>query len=361
MAEIGLRKADLDTPALWVDLARLERNIERIAAEVRSAGVGWRPHTKGIKTPAIAHQLLRAGALGITCAKLGEAEVMAAAGVRDILVANQVVGPQKVMRLAALQQQADVKAAVDNPDNVAAIGAAACALGVEVGLLIEVNTGMNRAGVAPGEPAVALARRIEATRGVRFRGLMSWEGHALALDDEEARRRCIVESIGLLAESVERCRQAGLPVEIVSAGGSGTYRITAHQPTITEVQAGGAIFGDQTYQQWGVTTEPALFIHARVTSRPAPNRIICDAGFKTATRGFLPPRPVDFPAASVALSAEHGIITLEAPDNCLQVGDTFDLVVGYSDATVYLHDTLYGVRNGMVEAAWEIQGRGKLR
>lgn len=361
MSEIGLRKEELDTPALWVDLEKVERNIAHIAGELAAAGVGWRPHTKGIKTPALVHKLMQAGALGVTCAKLGEAEVMAAAGMRDILVANQVVGPQKAARLAAIQRHADVKAAVDSAANVAEIGAAAAAIGVEVGLLIEVDTGMHRAGVQPCEPVLALARTIEATPGVRLRGVMTWEGHNLGFDDIEEKRRGIEASIGQLLDSAELCRSAGIPVEIVSAGGSGTYRVTAHIPGVTEVQAGGAIFCDQSYQAWGVDLEPALFLRARVTSRPAPDRIICDCGFKTATRGFPAPRPVDFEVASVALSAEHGIITLPGPDERLAVGDTFDMVVGYGDATVYLHDTLYGVRAGRVETVWPVGARGKLR
>jgi D-serine deaminase-like pyridoxal phosphate-dependent protein len=360
MSEIGLPKSELDTPALWVELDRLERNIARVAAELRQAGVAWRPHTKGIKTPAIAHKLLAAGAIGVTCAKLGEAEVMAAAGIRDILIANQVVGATKARRLAAIQRQADVKAAVDCAANVVEIGAAAQAVGVDVGLVIEVDCGLERAGVAPGEPVAALATIIEQTRGVRFCGLMTWEGHTLTLDGAQ-KRQGIETSIGRLVESVECCRSRGLPVEIVSAGGSGTYRVTAQIAGITEVQAGGAIFCDQTYQAWGLDLEPALFLHATVTSRPSPTRIICDAGFKSATRGFAPPRPVDLPVASVVLSAEHGIITLSEPDEALQVGDTLDLMAGYGDATVYLHDVMYGVRCGIVESVWEIQGRGKLR
>src|SRR5690606_5484415 len=141
----------------WVDLARLERNIHCVAEELAGAGVSWRPHIKGIKVPAIAHKLVAAGAIGVTCGKLGEAEVMAAAGIRDMLVANQVVGPHKVARLAALQRHADVKVAVDSAENVVEIGRAASAIGVEAGLVIEVNTGMDRAGVLPGQPVLALA------------------------------------------------------------------------------------------------------------------------------------------------------------------------------------------------------------
>jgi D-serine deaminase-like pyridoxal phosphate-dependent protein len=362
MSEIGLQKNELDTPALWVDLDCLERNITRLAAHFKAAGVNWRPHTKGIKVPAIAHKLLAAGAIGITCAKLGEAEVMVAAGIRDILIANQIVGKQKVTRLANLRPHADVKVAVDSRENVAEIGAAASAKDVEVGVVIEVNTGMNRAGTLPGQPTLDLARQIYDTPGVRFMGLMTWEGHALEASEPDTKRRHIEQSIGLLTETAQLCRNEGLPVEIVSAGGSGTYTITPFLPGVTEIEAGGAIFCDQTYQEWGVDLEPALFVQCTVTSRPTPVRVICDAGFKTLPRGFQAPKPMGLDQVkSVALSAEHGIITLEAPNDQVKVGDTLDLMVGYGDATVFLHDMMYGIRKGVVETAWLVQGRGKLR
>jgi D-serine deaminase-like pyridoxal phosphate-dependent protein len=361
VTEIGQRKDDLDTPFLWVDLAKLERNVAAIADELRAAGVAWRPHTKGIKTPAIAHMLVRAGAVGVTCAKLGEAEVMAATGIRDILVANQVVGPHKVARLAALQRHADVKVAVDSVENVEEIAAAATAKGVVVGVLVELDTGMHRTGLAPGSAAVDLAQQIVRMPGVALRGLMTWEGHNLEYEDPDEKRRGIEVSIGQVRDTVELFRAHGLPVEVISGGGSGTYKVTANLGTMTEIQAGGAIFCDQTYQSWGVDLEAALFIRTRTTSRPTPSRVICDAGFKCATRGFAPPRPVDFPVEAVRLSAEHGIITLAEPRELPRVGETFDMVVGYGDATVFLHDVMYGVRDGVVETIWEIEGRGKLR
>jgi D-serine deaminase-like pyridoxal phosphate-dependent protein len=364
MTEIGLQIEDLDTPALWVDLGRLERNINTVAAELNSQGVAWRPHIKGIKVPAIAHKLVQAGAIGVTCGKLGEAEVMVAAGIDDILVANQVVGAQKAARLAAIQRHANVKSAVDSFENVAEISQAAQRIGVEVGVVIELNTGMHRAGVLPGRPVLELARCIQETPGIKLRGLMTWEGHNLSHSDVDEKAAGIQHSIGELLASVDECRQAGIPIEIVSGGGSGTYRFTSRIKGMTEVQAGGAIFCDQSYQEWGVALEPSLFLRARVTSRPTKDRVICDSGFKTHTRGFNSPMPTAFKAESVVLSAEHGIITLanggEGLD-WLKVGTTFDLMPGYGDATVFLHDTLYGVRDGIVETAWEISARGKLR
>lgn len=362
MNEVGLRKEVLDTPALWVDLDQLERNIERLANHFRGAGVQWRPHTKAVKTPALAHKLVAAGAIGVTCAKLGEAEVMAGAGIKDILVANQIVGAQKITRLVNLRRHADVKVLVDSVENVIELGAAASAKGVTLGVLIEVNVGMDRAGVLPGEPVVALAKRIADTPGLAFQGIQTWEGHTLTITDGAEKRKAIEQSIARFTDTAEQCRSEGLPVAIVSAGGSGTYAVTPFLSGITEIEAGGAIYCDVTYQQWGVELEPALFVQSIITSRPTPTRIICDAGFKTLPRGFATPKPVGIDhVKSIAFSAEHGIINLDTPDTTRKIGDIFDFVVGYSDATVFLHDTLYGIRQGIVETAWPIVGRGKLR
>lgn len=362
MREVGLKKSELDTPVLWVDLDGLDKNIASLAQHFRAAGVQWRPHTKGIKVPAIAHQAIAAGAIGVTCAKLGEAEVMAAAGIRDILIANQVVGPIKAARLAGLRRQADVKVAVDSPENVVELGAAARARGVEIGVVVEVDSGMNRCGVAPGEPAVALGRRVHETPGLAFRGLMAWEGHAIRITDAEEKRREIEKAVGLLVETATQCRDAGLPVQIVSAGGSKTYTTTASLPGITEIQAGGAIFSDMSYRASGVPTDPCLFVRAMVTSRPAPDRIIFDAGFKSLPISAGTPMPIGLTGIErVVMSSEHGRVNLDAPNDTVKVGDCFDFIVGYGDSTVFLHDELYGLRDGVVEVVWEVQGRGKMR
>jgi len=360
--EVGLPVDALDTPALWVELNSLEQNIQSLAAYFRSAGVNWRPHIKGIKIPAIAHRAIAAGAIGVTCAKLGEAEVMAYAGISDILIANQIVGQKKIARLTSLARHADVKVAVDHPQNVAAIGAAAQAAGAEVGMLIEVNTGMNRAGVQPELAVVELAQLICATPGLRFRGLMAWEGHTLTQREAEAKLKAVRTAVDQLVHAAEQCRQAGIPVEIVSGGGSGTYQITSSIAGITEIQAGGAIFNDVAYQNWDVRTEPALFVRATVTSRPAPERIIFDVGFKSLPAWISKPVPLGIDNVNdVRMSAEHGIVILDQPNDIIQIGDTFDFMVGYTDATLFLHDRLYGIREGVVEVVWDIEARGKLR
>ena len=362
MTEIGQPLTALDTPFLWADLDILESNIGILARLFAEAGVAWRPHTKGIKTPAIAHKAIAAGAIGVTCAKLGEAEIMASAGIQDILIANQIVGPHKIARLVHLQRQADVKVAVDDAGVAAQIGAAAEAAGVEVGVLVEINTGMNRAGTAPGAATVTLSQKIMATPGLRYDGLMAWEGHTLAEPDPDKRKAAIEFSLGLLHETVEACRAAGLPLAIISGGGSGTTGVTPFLGVVTEMQSGGAIFTDVKYRSWWGGTTPSLFVRAMVTSRSAPERVIFDAGFKTLPRWSAEPEVVGIEGVkSFGTSAEHGTLVLDAPNETIQIGDGFDFMVGYGDATVFLHDQLYGVRNGIVEAIWPIAGRGKLR
>ena len=362
MNDIGSAKNNLDTPALWVDLDALERNIAALAAHFAKAGVGWRPHTKGVKTPAIVHKMLKGGAFGVTCAKVSEAEVLAAAGVGDILIANQIVTPHKIARLVNLRPQADVKVLVDDADNASAIGAAANAKGVVVGVLIEVNTGMERSGVAPGQATLTLAKHIASTPGLKLMGLQTWEGHNLSHTDPATKQAGIAHSIGQLLDSAQLCRDHGLAIEIVSAGGSGTYAVTPFIKGVTEIEAGGAVFCDMMYQEWGVKLEPALFLRATVTSRPAPDRMILDCGFKTMTRGFAAPKLLGIDGVkSVVLSAEHGIVSLSQANTTLKIGDGVDLIPGYSDGTVFAHDVIYGVRNGQIEAAWPVLGRGKFQ
>jgi D-serine deaminase-like pyridoxal phosphate-dependent protein len=359
---VGRSKWDLDTPALLIDLAAVERNVDRIATCLRRRGVGWRPHTKGIKVPALAHKLLRAGAFGVTCAKVGEAEVMAGAGVRDILIANQVVGAPKIARLVNLLPWADVVVAVDDAANVAALDQAAGAKGLPLRVVVEVNTGMNRAGVEPGDAALALATKVHEAEHLRFAGLMGWEGHTVKIADPAEKRAAVQRAVGQLVATAEQCRRAGLPVEIVSCGGTGDYTYAASIPGITEVQAGGGIYCDVYYRTaMGVDHEYAATILATVTSRPTPTRVICDAGKKTMSSDAAVPLPlVEGELRRVALSAEHAVIELAEPSR-LRVGDKIEFVVGYTDTTTMLHDELVATRDGKVEVVWPIQGRGKLR
>ena len=230
----------IDTPVPLIHLDALERNIAKMSKTIiNEARVGWRPHTKSMKNPDLVQLCLDAGAHGITCAKLGEAEVMAAAGIKDILVANEVVGATKISRLVKLCEKADVKVCVDSIDNVRQIDRAAAATGVRPRVLIEVDVGMGRAGVKPGQPAVALANEISGLSNIALAGLQTWESHTLTIVDQSEKKRQILAALSLLTESADQIRQAGISLDIISCGGTGTYWISAFAPGITEVEAGG--------------------------------------------------------------------------------------------------------------------------
>lgn len=359
---VGQPISELDTPALTVDLDVLEANIEQMASDIAARGAQWRPHSKANKSPVIGHRELRAGAIGITCAKLGEAEVLVANGIFDILISNQVVGPIKTRRLAWINRQSgvDVKCCVDSLHNVQEIAAAGREAAVTIRVLIELNSGMERAGVKPKD-ALALAKEIKALDGIDFAGLMTWEGHAMSYVDFEERTKVVTESINLVLDAAEEIEGAGIPVEIVSAGGTGTYLITAGIEGVTEVQAGGGIWGDQMYIDLHANVKPALELITTVTSRPNPTRVIVDAGRKTCDPSNRPPIPIGIDTEKVVLSAEHGNLTLKEPSDSPAVGDRLHFRIGYSDQIMHLHEALYGVRNGIVEQVIPIAGRGRLQ
>ncbi len=360
---IGLQVDELDTPVLLVDLDVLERNIERMRRVIiDEAGLRWRPHTKGMKTPALAHMLQRAGAQGITCAKLAEAEIMAASGIKDILIANQVVGSLKAARLARLQRSTRVLSCVDSVRGTQFLGEAARAEGIDIPVVIELDTGMGRAGVLPGEATVALAKQVDQIEGVNLCGLMTWESTAAKEPSIEAKRAASARMLGSLVDSAEACRAQGLNMEILTCGGTLTYWYSAFHPGITELQAGGGIYGDAMYcHRFGVDHEFALSIMSTVTSRPTPQRIICDAGKKTMSADMAQPIPLGLgEVAEYKQSAEHGIIELVAASDTPQIGDHLHWIAGYSDTTVFLHNELVATRDGVVEAVWPLPGRGKL-
>jgi D-serine deaminase-like pyridoxal phosphate-dependent protein len=353
----------LDTPALIVDLDVVEANIARIAKLCRDNGVNWRPHVKGNKTVEIVHKELAAGAIGITCAKVGEAEVMVAAGVRSILIANEIVGASKIARLVALQARAEVMVGIDSVANCGPIAAAAERAGVVVPVVIEVNVGMNRAGVAPGAPVVALANGVAGMKGVRLAGLMTWESQAVGIVDPAEKARVVGEAVALITASADACRKAGHRIDIVSCGGSGTLPYCTMQPGITEIEAGGAIFSDVLYREkYHLDFPPALHVLVSVTSRPTPTRIILDAGKKAMSSDGAVPAPVGLAAAHGAkLSAEHATVELKAPSDTPAVGDKVLFVVGYGDTTVRLHEEIVATRDGRIEAIWPVAARGRIK
>lgn len=362
ISPIGRPIAELDSPALLIDLEALEANITTMAAHLRQRGVAWRPHSKAFKTPALAQKLIRAGAIGVTVAKVSEAEVMAAGGVAEILLAHLIADPPKADRLAALQRQARVIGTVDDPRQVALLAEAARRQDVTIGLLVDVDIGLGRCGVRSVEAAVSLARLVHQTEGLRLDGIMGYEGQAMTIADPAEKQRVVTEAIAALAAARDAIQAAGLPCPIVSAGGSGTYQLTADLPGPTELQAGGGIFACRYYtERCGVQGHrPALTVQARVVSCPEPGRAILDAGKKTLSDHLILPSLPGFPDCEVVnLVAEH--LTVTGPPGALPAfGQLVQVIPGYSDLTFVLHDRVVGHRHGVVEAEWPLWGRGKL-
>jgi D-serine deaminase-like pyridoxal phosphate-dependent protein len=361
---IGAAKFDLDTPILCIDLDVMQANIRKMAEFMHSRGKQWRPHQKCHKTPAIALQQIAAGAIGVTCAKVSEAEVMAAGGIRDILIANMVVGPRKWERVAALCRWADPIVACDHFAQVEPLAAVCRKRGVNCRVIIEVNIGLDRVGTRPGRDTLELAQAIDRLEGVTFAGIMGYEGHLLRVQDLEEKRRKINESIRVLVGCRDEIERAGIACGIVSAGGTGSYQLTSDCPGVTELQAGGGIFADPMYQNFcGVKgLEYALTVLATVVSRPVKDRAILDSGRKTVNPDVHLPLVKGHPDAEVTqLSAEHCAVKLGPQSQDLKIGDKVELIVGYADFTTVLHDSFYGFRGDRLEVVWPIQGRGKLQ
>ena len=356
--------ADLDTPALCIDLNAFEANIRDITAACASRRIGWRPHAKCHKSVDVARRLIEAGAIGLTCAKLGEAEVYAAAGIADLLIANMLVGPQKVQRLVELRRIADPIVCFDCLAQAEPISRAMAAAGLKVRAILEINIGMQRVGVLPGEPALALARQIRSLPGIELAGVMGYEGHLLLIEDPIEKETKIRAALTQLTQTRGLLVKHGIACPIVSCGGTGSFEICVSQPGITEIQCGGAILMDAFYRTRCHVERfrYALKVIATVVSRPAPDRAIIDAGRKTMNMELAMPFVIGREDIHVvSLSAEHGILRLDPPAQDLKIGQRLEIVPGYSDFTCVLHNQFYALRGDAVEGVWPLQARGKLQ
>jgi len=370
MSKLSYRD-QLDTPCLVVDLDLLERNIQEMSTYARSRGLALRPHVKTHKTAEIATMQRQSGAVGVTCAKLGEVEALAAAGVvDDVLLAYQIVGEQKIARLLALLDRLRVAVAVDSVAVAEPLSRAVASAGKRLDVLIEIDTGLGRAGVAPGEPALRLAREIVQMPGLRLCGIMTHEGHAgRAATCEEmvdiARRagEAMVATANLL-------RRNGIAIEVVSVGSTPAAFATTQVDGITEMRPGTYVFYDAAAFRFGRIgpDRVALRVLTTVISRPVPNRAIIDAGSKTLTTDPPPPGRsgfgyvVEYPQATIArLYEEHGVIELPPSSPGPVVGERLEIIPNHVCPVVNLQDELFIVRNGQLLTSWRVIARGRVR
>ena len=354
-----MRLHEIPTPALIVDVQAMERNIRRMADFFAEGPCKLRPHFKAHKTPAVARRQLTAGSCtGLTCATVGEAELIVAERLTDdILIANQVVGPGKATRVAKLAAGADVKVAVDSEAGLAELATAARVEGVTIGVLIEVNIGY-RCGVRPGEEALALAGRAAETDGVALRGLAGYEGHAAAIEDRSEREERTHQALERLLPTVSSVREAGLTCDIVSAGSTGTYDITGRMKGVTEIQAGSYVLMDTDYAKLDLPFELALSVLGTVLSRPRATVCVADCGHKSCTQDHGNPAVKGIEGADVVfLADEHATISLPEEVD-IKPGDRIELWPSHIDPTINLHDALFAVDGEEVVEAWPVAGRG---
>jgi D-serine deaminase-like pyridoxal phosphate-dependent protein len=364
-AKIGAALADVDTPALILELDAFERNLARLPESLGDRPIRVRPHAKSHKCPQIALRQMALGAVGVCCQKVSEAEAMVEGGVPDVLIANEIVGDFKLARLAALAKQARIAVCADNAQNVQALAAAARDAGVTLDVLVEIDVGANRCGVEPGEPAVALAREIAGSGSLRFAGLQAYHGSAQHMRKTDERRAAIEAAGAHVKRTREMLAAAGLDCPKATGAGTGTYLFEAASGVYDELQAGSYIFMDADYARndWTESGIPrfehSLFVWTTVMSRNA-ERAIVDAGLKASSIDSGMPRiAAGGPAEYVKASDEHGVIRLNGA-NGYSLGEKLKLIPGHCDPTVNLYDHYVCMRNGRVEAVWPITARGAL-
>lgn len=366
---MATRISELDTPALIVDIDKLKFNIRDMADFAAANGIQLRPHAKTHKTPQIGKLQLEAGAAGLTVAKLSEAEVFIDAGCDEILVAYPLVGPAKHRRLIELCQRARITTVVDHPDIAAALSRTMSANGLELPVMVEVDTGLNRCGVLPLEPARELAQHVARLPGLRFAGLLTHEGHAQLAGAPEEVRSTGLSAGRMMAETAELIGKSGLEVPIISVGLTATAKITATVDGVTETRPGIYVFYDRSEMLHQVVTPDrcAARVLATVATRPTADRIILDAGTKALTSdraGVAPPVAghgyvIDHPDWEIAsLSEEHGATTMPA-DDPVGIGERVQIIPNHICPVINLFDSMTVIRGENVIDEWVVAARGK--
>lgn len=353
---LGSPVDDLVTPALTLDLDVVDRNITTMARALTSSGVALRPHVKVQKSPDLALRQVAAGAVGVTVATVWEAAAMAAAGIDDILVANEIVGTAKIAAVAALAVHARLTVVVDDADNIAQLSAAATAAGCDISALIDLDVGMGRCGARTRQHAETLAEQVAAAPGLTLKGVQAYEGHCMLEPDRAQRTRLATEAMNYAA-TVSAALQARYPqAGTLSAGGTGTYAITGRHPAVTELQAGSYVFMDAFHGSLVDGFEVSLTVLSTVMARHG-DTVILDAGRKSIGIDFVLPPILGYPYEARYYAEEHALFDAD-PGLIARPGARLRLVPGYAPTTVNLHDVLFATRDGVVEQVWPVFPRG---
>jgi D-serine deaminase-like pyridoxal phosphate-dependent protein len=354
---IGRPRHDLITPALILDLDIARENITNMAEYMRRVPAKLRPHIKVHKSPEIGRMQMEAGeSVGLTTATVWEAVVMVRGGIDDILVANEVVGEEKIRTLADLAREAHIIVAIDDAHNAEDISSAALKAGSTLSVLVDLDVGMDRCGVRTKEAALQLVQHISKLRGLRFEGMMGYEGHCMLEPDPDLRVRKAHTAIGKLIEAVDFLTHAGFESKIISGGGTGTYNITGVHPRLTELQAGSYVVMDAFHAQLVPGFPVALTVLGTVISRQG-NRVVLDSGRKAIGSELGLPCLKDVSAITAGIAEEHLLVDVESGSPA-KVGDRLEVVSGYGPTTVNLHDAYFVVEHDVVTDVWPIRARG---
>jgi D-serine deaminase-like pyridoxal phosphate-dependent protein len=354
---VGQTLAELDTPQLLLDLDILDRNLSLMQRACAEHGKALRTHFKSLKSGGLARYLAARGVTAFLCAKTNEAEVLVEAGIRDVFVANQVIGPAKLGRLARLAKRARIRTCVDDADNVRQMAEAARAEGVTLEVLVEVDIGMNRCGVEPGEPVLNLARLVQAEDGLRFVGLQAYDGHLQLIPDPAEREKRCLAGLEQLQETRQMLEKVGIPVEVVTGAGTGTWSFTAAHPVMTELQPGSYLLMDAAYHTIRPEFACSLSILTTVISRH-PGWYVLDAGSKAISQDFGKPLIKGHPEEKVIYLAEEHT-KVEDGSKGPKVGERREVFPAHCCATMNLHRQVIAVRGGNVEAVWPIEASGR--
>src|SRR5258706_761712 len=360
----------LNTPALVIDLDAFEHNPAAMAALATRAGLGLRPHAKAHKSVAVARRQLAAGALGISCATLGEAEIMAGAGLPGILVTSPVVTPPMIQRLAALLAGgADVTVVADHPANVAALDAAARSVGRRLPVIVDFDVGQHRTGAASEAAALTLARQVAGSAQLRYAGLPAYYGHLQQVPAAADRRAAAAAQQARIRGLRQALAEAGLAPPIVTGGGTGTAFADLGTDTFTELQPGSYLFLDSCYRaiplaaDGGQPFRPSLFVQASIVSVNQPRLAGCNAGLKAFATDSGKPKPMAGAPAGATyqfMGDEHGGIELPAGSaDAPPLGAAVELLTSHCDPTVNLYDWLHCVRGDTLVEIWPVDARGR--
>lgn len=361
-------RAGIPTPALVLDLDAFERNIARMAEHCRLNGLGLRPHAKTHKSVSIARAQIAAGALGVCCAKLGEAEAMAAGGIESILITSPVVTRQGLERLVELNTKLpDLMVVVDNPENARALAAAAAEGKRKLKVLVDLDVGLHRTGIRPGEEATDLAELLDAAEYLELRGLQAYAGHLMHIHDFAERREKSLAAMKVLGEQRDALNAKGMCCDIVSGGGTGSYNIDPEANVLTELQGGSYIFMDKQYHDVALGNgasfpfETSLFVQMSVVSNNTKNLATTDAGFKSFSTDAEPPKLLTGApegAGYFFFGDEQGGILL--PEGArLPLGSVLTAMTPHCDPTVNLYDAYHVVRGDVLVDVWPIEARGR--